>query len=412
VVRLGVKGGRRAIPIAVASFSRDSADSELHQIGEALSAVLLTDLRNSVRFEVLSDSGQVDSLNRANPLDRWSAAGARALIRGDLRRRSGRIELFATLYRLPDGRILIGKSYRADGDRVRRVAHRLSDDIVLSLTGQPGIATTRIAFVASRAGRKEIFAMDSDGHGIRPVTDDRTIDLSPAWSPDGRKIVYTSLQRGRWELFIADVLSGGTTPVRTSSGFNTAPAWSPDGKQILFCISDEDNIDLYAIAVSNWRLRRVTDHPEMDTEPSWSPDGQRIAFTSDRAAGVPQIFTMNYDGSGLRRLTWDPNAYEGSPRWSPDAKRIAFVQRGFEGFDVYVTEVEGGVPFRLTVGGSNENPTWSPDGLQIAFCSNRDGKDDIYVMNWDGSNPRRLTSGGGNTSPSWSPTVGDLSGEE
>jgi TolB protein len=131
-----------------------------------------------------------------------------------------------------------------------------------------------------------------------------------------------------------------------------------------------------------------------------------MAFTSDRA-GTPQIYLMGADGSGLKRLTWDPEAYEGSPAWSPDGRRIAFVGRGVEGFDVYVMELDGGTPFRLTSGGSNENPVWSPDGLQIAFSSDRSGEHDIYVMNRDGSNLRRLTTDGGNVLPSWSPAPTD-----
>ncbi len=411
VVRLppiSAKGGARTLPLALTAFSRDTADAGLNQIAEAIFAVLREDLRNSARFEVLTDSVRVDTVGRGALLDRWSAAGARALIRGEGRRKPDGMELSAALNRLPDGRPLISKTYSVDRERVRWVAHRLSDDIVYVLTGQPGVASTRIAFVSAKGGAKEVCVMDADGHGVRTVTNDRTIDRSPSWSPDGRQIVYTSLRQSRWDLFIADVLSGTETPVRTSSAFNISPAWSPDGRQILFSISDDDNIDLYTISVAGWRLRRITDHPEVDTEPCWSSDGQKIAFTSDRSAGFPQVYLMSADGSGAHRLTWEPDAYEGSPRWSPDGKRIAFVRRGFEGFDVYVTEVEGGVPFRLTAGGSNENPTWSPDGFQIAFCSNRDGKEDIYVMNWDGTNLRRLTSGGGNSSPSWSPvTKGD-----
>ena len=400
-VYLGVKGGIRKTPLGLTTFVRDTTDATVVQVADVIFNVLRDDLRYSGRFDVLADSAIVDSTGHGSLLDIWSAAGARGLVRGEVRRTLDHTELFATLYRLPDGRLLIAKSYVVDLDRARSVAHRLNDDIIYSLLGQRGVALSQIAFVSKRNGDKEIFVMGYDGHGARQVTDDGTVNLSPEWSPDGKQIAYSSLQHDRWELFIADVLTGFTTPIRTSSVLNISPAWSPDGRQILFSVKDGDNIDLYTITTSGWRLRRLTDHPETDTEPAWSPGGDRIAFTSDRS-GIPQIYMMDRDGSNLGRLTWEPDAYEGSPRWSPDGKKLAFVRRGFEGFDVYVTEVEGGTPFRLTAGGSNEDPSWSPDGLQIVFWSDRNGREEIYVMNWDGTNVRRLTPG---ISPAWSPAL-------
>jgi TolB protein len=403
VVHLSIKGSGRLLPLAVLDFSREGADPELEQRSKMVSTFLGDDLRNCGRFEVLRDSLQADSTGWAPVLERWGAAGARALLRGAMRQREGRTELFATLYRLPDQRVLIAKGYRVDQGQALEAAHRLSNDIVYALTGQQGISFTQIAFVSQRRGDKEIYVMGYDGYDPRPVTNDRSINYSPDWSPDGRQLVYSSMRNGRWELFSADLVAGVKTPIRTPSAVNMAPAWCPDGRRVLFSMNGEGSAaDLYTVTVPGWQLQRLTDHPEVDTEPSWSPDGRQMAFTSDRT-GYPQVYLMNADGSDVRRLTWEPDAYEGSPSWSPDGKRLAFVRRGFDGFDVYVVEVEGGTPVRMTSGGSSENPCWSPDGLQLAFSSNRTGSYEIYAMGWDGSNLRRLTYGGGNEMPTWSP---------
>lgn len=399
-VFLNVEGGRRPLPLVLARFA--SAEADLERLAQGVGEALEWDLRHAARFEVLTDSSSAVA-NWEPLLARWSAAGARALVRGEVRRRIGRAELFATLYRLPDGRLLLARSYDLEAEPPRQVAHRLNDDLVLALTGQRGIASTKIAFVAAAAAGKEISLMDYDGYGARPLTRDGTLNLSPAWSPDGARIAYSSLRRGNWFIFLADAASGTATWLPTSSPMNTAPSWSPDGGSLAVAMSERGNIDLYRVPVAGRaEPQRLTDHPEVDTEASWSPDGRRIAFTSDRG-GLPQVYISGADGREARRLTWEPDAYEGSPAWSPDSRWIAFVRRGFEGFELHVAEADGGAPVRLTAGASNENPSWSPDGLQLAFCRSEGSRSEIWAVNRDGSQLRPLTTGGRESLPAWSP---------
>ncbi|MFA6110890.1 MAG: hypothetical protein WDA75_19190 [Candidatus Latescibacterota bacterium] len=401
-VFLSIKGRTRQTPVALLPFTADPTDAELVQAAGVFNAVLTQDLRNAVHFEVVTDTVRADSGGWGPVLDRWSSAGARALVRGTVQRRAELVEVFAAVYRLPDRRLLVAKPYAAAPAQVRLAAHRVSDDIVLALTGQRGVAQTQIAYVDRFRGSKEIFVMDYDGQFPRPLTSDQTIDLSPAWAPDGRRLVYSSLNQGKWVLRVLDLASGVAVPLRVPSPMSTAPEWSADGKRILFSMTAKGSMDLYAWTMSEGRLERITDHPEVETEPSWSPDGRRLAFTSDRT-GLPQVYLATGDGRDVHRLTGEPDAYEGSPVWSPDGRRIAFVRRGFDGFDVYLVEVDGGTPLRLTAGGSSENPSWSPDGLQLVYCGTHGSQSDLYVMNWDGSNPRKLTVSGTCMVPAWSP---------
>ncbi len=73
---------------------------------------------------------------------------------------------------------------------------------------------------------------------------------------------------------------------------------------------------------------------------------------------------------------------------SPDGEKLAFTYKGA----IYSVPVTGGKATRLTIGNSLDmDPVWSPDGTKIAFSSDREGGSDVYIMNVDGSNPRRLT---------------------
>ena len=96
-----------------------------------------------------------------------------------------------------------------------------------------------------------------------------------------------------------------------------------------------------------------------NVSPSWSPNGAQIAFVSNRAGG-PQIYIMNADGSGQRRLTM-AGAYNSTPDFGPDG---LVVFAGMDGghSDLFTVDMAGNIR-RLTQGqGSNKDPVWSPDG--------------------------------------------------
>jgi TolB protein len=121
------------------------------------------------------------------------------------------------------------------------------------------------------------------------------------------------------------------------------------------------------------------------------PNG-RIAFTSDRS-GDPEIYTMNADGSDLKRLTNAPGE-DALPRWSSDGQRIVFYSVRDGQREVYSMNADGSEQTRLTNNPADDAyPTWSPDGGRIAFSTNRDGEAqrEIYVMNADGTGQTRLT---------------------
>jgi TolB protein len=200
-----------------------------------------------------------------------------------------------------------------------------------------------------------------------------------------------------------------------------------------------DNFDdVWTIDAGGTDLTRLTHSPWPEFDPSWSPDGTQIAFRSERS-GEPEIWLMNADGKGQRRLTaglspaWSPDgsliAFSGMdglsvirpdgtgrrvlphteggeyPSWSPDGSRIAFDSNVIRQHTMYVAQADGSKVVDLSSVGEGWQVDWSPDGRSILFTSHRDRPDnytDVYVMRPDGSAVRRLTHGLGQT-PAWSP---------
>jgi Tol biopolymer transport system component len=179
---------------------------------------------------------------------------------------------------------------------------------------------------------------------------------------------------------------------------------------VVFVSNREANdLEIYTMNSDGTGARRLTFNPGNDIMPAWSPDGTRIVFASVRAGAGRELYTMNADGSDQRRLTSLGTA-PGFPHWSPDGTRIAFhAARGNGDFDIYVMNADGSGVRRLTSTGSGLRPRWSPDGQRLVFswfqtsvagtCCSR-----IAIINADGSDLRVLPSRGlQDGDPEWSP---------
>ena len=175
------------------------------------------------------------------------------------------------------------------------------------------------------------------------------------------------------------------------------PGWSPDGQTIAFVgwRGGTNDVVLFVQADGSGQ-RDVTRDWGLDGFPVWSHDGQRIAFAPERPDSS-DIYVINADGSGRRNLTPSASSEKG-PVWSPDGTKIAFGRfrtptrktRGlrFVQTDVYVMNFDGSGQRRLATGWP---ASWSPDGRKIAFTRGHYRESEIYVMNADGTGQRRLT---------------------
>ncbi len=389
-------------------------------IGGNLPISILNDL-NRTLWNDLSMSGYFKMLDRDAYLEDpatsgitaseikfkdWSIIGAEGLIKGGLQiTAEGNLVAELRLFDVSQQKQIVGKRYTGPIDEGRQMMHRFADQIVRSMTGEPGFFTSRIAFTSDNRGNKNIYIMDFDGGNPQAVTTHPAIDLSPAWSPDGKELVFTSYRKNNPDLYIYDFKNREFRVLSDKPGLNIAPAWSPNGRSIIFTASFDGDPELYLISPNGGLPERVTKRWGIDVSADWSPDGKYIVFSSSRS-GSPQIYTMEIESGRTRRLTY-AGMQNVDPSWSPRGDKIAFCGRDLGFFDIFVMNINGTNIQRLTIGhGNNEHPVWSPDGRALAFTSNRTGKHNIFFMLADGSNQKQLTKNLGNSSsPAWSPRI-------
>jgi TolB protein len=406
--------GFRRLPLAVLTLKAAPEDSPCsdRQVEQVVEKVLINDLDVSGYFRTLSPDVFLVERNTVKfypaKIDyrAWSLIGAEALILLRTTCKGGQIETEAQLLDVLTGKLLTWKRYKSEPAGARRVAHRFADEVAKELTGVPGAFDTRIAYVSNATGSKELYVMDYDGNGPRKLTALKSICLSPAWSPDGRKIVFTSFWRRNPGLYLLD-LRGASPLKQMFSRFSplcSGGAWSADGAWLAFSASLDGNTELFRVPAENGtKPQRLTKNWAIDVSPSWSPDGKYMVFVSDRA-GRPDLYILQPENGKIRRLTFE-GSYNADPAWSPRGDVIAYVSRVGGTFQIFRIRPDETDRRQLTQGaGDHLTPSWSPDGRLIVFSSNQEGSADLYLMRADGTGVKRLTwDPRDETDPAWSP---------
>ncbi|HSC28064.1 MAG TPA: hypothetical protein VLD67_12360 [Vicinamibacterales bacterium] len=416
-------GGDPGMPprLAVPEFIALAGDAETVRAAKIIGQVLFDDLSFEREFYMIPRDAmrtipQPDSAENVD-LSQWKAVGADGVIVGMVRRSGDGVVVEARLIHVATGRMALGKQYSgsikslADGGRI--FAHTFADEVHKQQVQLRGVARTKLAYSSDRAGERikgptarnvsNIYIADYDGANEKQVTFQRTLEISPVWSPDAKAILFTSYRDGMPDLFLSYIYEGRfERPTKALDTRNYLPAWSHDGTRIAFmCAIDDGNTEICVANRDGSGLRRVTNHPMADATPTWAPTGVQLAFTSDRS-GSPAIYIVNADGTGLKRISAE--SYCDRPTWSPAPfNEIAYTCRGGGGYQIMLYDFAKGGSTPISDGiGSNESPAFAPNGRHLAFVSDRTGRPQIYTMGRDGTGLRQITRNGSNRYPNWS----------
>ena len=230
------------------------------------------------------------------------------------------------------------------------------------------------------------------------------------FSRDGQWLTFQSTRDGRAcdQQYVMRIDGTGLKRVSNGNGKTTCGWFLPEGQRLFFASSHAhdstcpprpdpskgyvwglDRFDIYTVNRDGSGLRRLTNYNVYTAEGVLSPDGRRIVFTSLKDGDL-DIYTMNVDGTDIRRLTTTPG-YDGGPWWSPDGTKIVYRAwhppdsaglADYQGLlaqrmvrpsrmELWVMNADGSDQRQITsLGGANFGPSWTPDGRRIVFSSN------------------------------------------
>ena len=286
----------------------------------------------------------------------------------------------------------------------RATAHQIADVIYEKLTGDVGVFSTRIAYIAKQGPRYELLVAEADGFNPQSIVSSNEPLLSPVWSPDGTRIAYVSLENKKPVVYVQS-LGDGRAPGRRQLSRQQQRAGVVAGRpRLAVTLTKDGGSQLYLINADGSGVQRLMSSAGIDTEANFAPDGRSILFTSDRG-GSPQIYRLTLGSGAVERMTYD-GSYNVSPRSLPDGKGFVFVRRDGGRFNIAMQDFATRQVQVLTQGSLDESPSVAPNGKLIIYASEQGGRGILAAVSSDGRVKQRLTAAASDVrEPAWGPLL-------
>jgi TolB protein len=283
-------------------------------------------------------------------------------------------------FRVPEFALFVAD---ADGKNERPlVPHGESEySPALSLDG------TWVAFTSERMGQADIYRVHPDGTGLEQLTHDPAFDDQAALSPDGSTLAFMSTRgNGHANIWLLDIATKKYRNLTNSRSGNFRPSWSPDGKWIAFSSDRDSNpgtvpfhwehlqsTGIYVVRPDGTGLRRLTRIGGVAGSPAWSADGKKILYyeTDELGAYMAKAARSRIDIVSVDVATGDKKGYTASnetkfaPQWLPDGKISYIVRSGTDTEGLKVVYADRRVV--NVVNGLIRRSTWTADGKQVIY---------------------------------------------
>lgn len=287
---------------------------------------------------------------------------------------------------------LLSMSINYNSDKIRQIAHELSNLIYYKLTNTRGIFTSKIALITEETNKNKplykLIVADFDGYNQKVILSQKTPISSIAWNETGTQIAYVSWDKGKPCIYVQNLYYPSRYLVANYNGSNSSPSFTKDNKLLVTLTKDNDESHIFKIKNlkfnSESKATRIVAFGKIDTEASETRDNN-IIFTSNHDGG-PQIFLYDINSQKTTRLTTKLGRYNTSAKFAHNENKLTFINRNNGVLKTYILDLDKQNAYPISETTKDIAPSFSPNDKLVLFSS--DGN--LYISNTIGSKQTKL----------------------
>ena len=392
-------------PYSLALLNFDGSETKIYEV----SNIVKNDLNRTGEFRILDNKQLLsiptneDNLNYSD----FKLLGIDYIVMGSLEEEdTSNISAVYKIFSVQKESQLRTSTVYGVPNKLKQLAHYISDGIYEEVTGLKGVASTRLLYVTEEfsgdISQFKLNVADADGSNEQILLRSNEPIISPSWSPDSKKVAYVSFETGMAKVFIQNIATGKREIVLENKFQISSPSWSPNGKFMSLTLYQDGNAEIYILNLKNKNLTRLTNHYSIDTESSWSPNGSKIMFTSGRS-GSPQLYEINLKKFNAKpqRITFEGN-YNAKGSYLPNGEGVVFVHRKNSNFQIALKYFNENFVRPLTNSQLDESPSISANGNVIIYAISENETGLLAGVTLSGARFRLPLKKGEVREPSWS----------
>jgi TolB protein len=392
-------------PYSLALLNFDGSETKIYEV----SKIVKNDLNRTGEFRILDNKQLLsiptneDNLNYSD----FKLLGIDYIVMGSLEEEdTSNISAVYKIFSVQKESQLRTSTVYGVPNKLKQLAHYISDGIYEEITGLKGVASTRLLYVTEEfsggISQFKLNVADADGSNEQILLRSNEPIISPSWSPDSKKVAYVSFETGMAKVFIQNIATGKREIVLENKFQISSPSWSPNGKFMSLTLYQDGNAEIYILNLKNKNLTRLTNHYSIDTESSWSPNGSKIMFTSGRS-GSPQLYEINLKKFNAKpqRITFEGN-YNAKGSYLPNGEGVVFVHRKNSNFQIALKYFNENFVRPLTNSQLDESPSISANGNVIIYAISENETGLLAGVTLSGARFRLPMKKGEVREPSWS----------